>query len=219
MSLDKAAVIERIRTARAVAVIRTATAEQALDTAHAVIAGGFELVEITYGVPNAAGVIAQLVNERPDLSLGAGTVLTVEQVDESVNAGAQFLVSPCSLPEMIAAARERDVVCIPGAFTPTEVYIAYSLGADFVKLFPAVANGPEYLRAMRGPLPDIPIIPTSGVNIDNVADWFRAGAVAVGAVGSVLDPELIRNGDWDALTQRARDFLTAVQGAAKLRSS
>lgn len=219
MSFDKPAVIERIKTARAIAVIRTATAEQALDTAHAVIEAGLELVEITYGVPNAARVIAQLVTERADLSFGAGTVLTAEQVDESVNAGAQFLVSPCSLPEMIAVARERDVVCIPGAFTPTEVYIAYSLGADFVKLFPAVANGPEYLRAMRGPLPEIPIIPTSGVNIENVADWFRAGAVAVGAVGSVLDPELIRRGEWDALTERAREFLGAVQGAGKLPSS
>ncbi|MFL6528240.1 MAG: bifunctional 4-hydroxy-2-oxoglutarate aldolase/2-dehydro-3-deoxy-phosphogluconate aldolase [Chthoniobacterales bacterium] len=207
---SKDAVVERIKAVRAIAVIRTATVDQALDTAHAVIEAGFELVEITYGVPEAARVIARLVDERPDLCFGAGTVLTAEQVDESVNAGAQFLVSPCSLPEMIAAARERDVVCIPGAFTPTEVYIAYSLGADFVKIFPAVANGPEYLRAMRGPLPDIPIIPTSGVTTGNVGDWFRAGAVAVGAVGSVLDPELIRSGNWDALSQRAREFLAAI---------
>jgi 2-dehydro-3-deoxyphosphogluconate aldolase/(4S)-4-hydroxy-2-oxoglutarate aldolase len=211
---SKDAVVARIRSARAIAVIRTATVEQALDTAHAVIDAGFDLVEITYGVPDAARVIARLVEERPDLSFGTGTVLTTEQVDESVNAGAQFLVSPCALPEMIAAARERDVVCIPGAFTPTEIYIAYSLGADFVKIFPAVANGPEYLRALRGPLPEIPIIPTSGVNIANVADWFRSGAVAVGAVGAVLDPELIRNGDWEALTQRAREFLEAIRTAA-----
>ena len=207
---SKDTVVERIKAARAIAIIRTATDEDALDTARAVIEAGFELVEITYGVPDAARVIARLIDERPDLCVGAGTVLTAEQVDESVNAGAQFLVSPCALPEMIAAAREREVVCIPGAFTPTEIYIAYSLGADFVKIFPAVANGPEYLRALRGPLPDIPIIPTSGVNIGNVADWFRAGAVAVGAVGSVLDPELIRNGNWDALSQRAREFLAAI---------
>ncbi|MGZ4985668.1 MAG: bifunctional 4-hydroxy-2-oxoglutarate aldolase/2-dehydro-3-deoxy-phosphogluconate aldolase, partial [Chthoniobacterales bacterium] len=122
-------------------------------------------------------------------------------------------VSPCVLPEMILAAQERDVVCIPGAFTPTEIYTAYSLGADIVKIFPAIRFGPEYLKAVRGPLPQIPIMPTSGVDISNVAEWFRAGAVAVGAVGSVLDPQLIQNGDWDALTKRAREFIDAVRNA------
>lgn len=207
---SKAAVLERILAARAIAVIRTATVEQAMNTAIATIDAGFQAVEITYGVPQTAEVIARLSRECPDLLIGAGTVLTAEQVDESVNAGARFVVSPCALPEIIAQARERDVVCIPGAFTPTEIYIAYSLGADLVKIFPAVANGAEYLRALRGPLPDIPIVPTSGVNIGNVAEWFRAGAAAVGAVGAVLDPELIRKGDWDALTQRAREFLDAI---------
>ena len=114
---------------------------------------------------------------------------------------------------MIAAAAERDIVSIPGAFTPTEIFTAYSLGADLVKIFPAVANGPDYLRALRGPLPQIPIIPTSGVNVGNVGDWFRAGAFAVGAVSSVIDPALIQKGDWEALTQRAREFLGAVHAA------
>lgn len=214
MRLDKAAVVERIKELGAVAILRTPTAEQAIGAANAAIAGGFRIVEITYGVPNTCEVIAQLVRQHPDdLLVGAGTVLTAEEANAAIDAGAQFLVSPCTLPEMIAIGVEREIATIPGAFTPTEIYTAYSLGADIVKIFPAVANGPEYLRSIRGPLPHIPIMPTSGVNIENVAEWFRVGAVAVGAVSSVLDPTLIRNGDWDALTERARAFIDAVAKA------
>jgi 2-dehydro-3-deoxyphosphogluconate aldolase/(4S)-4-hydroxy-2-oxoglutarate aldolase len=211
--LDKAAVVERIKSAGAVAVIRTATVEQAFETTRAVIAGGFDIVEITFGVPNATEAITRLAQQHEEVLFGAGTVLTAEDVNAAVNAGAQFLVSPCVLPEMILAAQERDVVCIPGAFTPTEIYTAHSLGADIVKLFPAVANGPAYLKAVRGPLPQIPIMPTSGVDISNVADWFRVGAVAVGAVSSVIDPQLIQQADWDGLTKRAADFVAAVRSS------
>lgn len=145
--------------------------------------------------------------------IGAGTILIPEQAREAVGAGARFLVSPCVLPEVIDAARELEVMMIPGAFTPTEIYNAWSLGVDIVKIFPAVRFGPEYLRAIRGPLPHIPIMPTSDVDASNVGEWFRAGAVAVGAVSSVLDPDLIRNGDWEALTKRAREFIAAVHAA------
>lgn len=210
---DKSAVLARIKAARAIAVIRTATDAQAIETARAAMAGGFEIIEITFGVPHATDVIAALVRQHPDLLIGAGTVLTAEEVNFAVDAGADFLVSPCTLPEMIIAAQDREVVCIPGAFTPTEIYNAYSLGADIVKIFPAVANGPQYLRAVRGPLPQIPIMPTSGVDLSNVADWFSAGAVAVGAVSSVLDPLLIQSGNWDALTRRAAEFMAAVRSA------
>ncbi|HSH38237.1 MAG TPA: bifunctional 4-hydroxy-2-oxoglutarate aldolase/2-dehydro-3-deoxy-phosphogluconate aldolase [Chthoniobacterales bacterium] len=218
MRLDKAAVVARIREVGAVAILRTQTSDQALRAAEAVIAGGFRIVEVTYGVPDTANVIAQLVRENSsDLLVGAGTVLTRDQSYAAIDAGAQFLVSPCVIPEMIEAGRERDIATIPGAFTPTEIYTAWSLGADIIKLFPAVSNGPEYLRTLRGPLPHIPIMPTSGVNISNVADWFRAGAVAVGAVSSVIDPALIQTGDWDALTERSREFLDAVQRARESR--
>jgi len=209
-ALDKAAVVERIKTERAVAVIRTDSIERALGAADAVIAGGFRVVEITYSFADAARAIAKLA-ERDELLIGAGTILNREQVREAVEAGARFLVSPCVLPEVIDAAHELNDAMIPGAFTPTEIYTAYLLGADIVKIFPAVKFGPEYLKAVRGPLPQIPIMPTSGVDASNVAEWFRAGAVAVGAVGSVLDPTLIRNGDWSELTRRASDFMAAVR--------
>lgn len=214
VSLDKAAVIERIKSDRAVAVIRTDSIERALRTAEAVVAGGFRAIEITFSFADAAKAIEELTRSgESGLLVGAGTILTPEQVHEAVGAGARFLVSPCVLPEVIEAANELEVVVIPGAFTPTEIYMANSLGADIVKIFPAVKFGPEYLKAVRGPLPNIPIMPTSGVDTSNVADWFRAGAVAVGAVSSVLDPVLIQNGDWNELTTRARQFMDAVRAA------
>ncbi|HEX4639560.1 MAG TPA: bifunctional 4-hydroxy-2-oxoglutarate aldolase/2-dehydro-3-deoxy-phosphogluconate aldolase [Chthoniobacterales bacterium] len=213
-SIDKAAVVERIKRERAVAVIRTDSIERALSASNAAVAGGFRAIEITFSFPEASKAIAQLAqsNER-DLLIGAGTILTREHVHEAVKAGALFLVSPCVLPEVLDAARELQVAIIPGAFTPTEIYTAHSLGADIVKIFPAVKFGPEYLKAIRGPLPNIPIMPTSGVDASNVAEWFKAGAVAVGAVGTVFDPALIRNGDRDALTKRAWEFMDAVRAA------
>ena len=211
---DKAAVVARIKLEGAVAVIRTDSIARALSAAEAVIAGGFSVVEITYSFPDATKAIAKLAESNDsDLLIGAGTILNRKQVNEAVGAGARFLVSPCVLPEVIDAARELHVAIIPGAFTPTEIFTAHSLGADIVKIFPAVKFGPEYLKAVRGPLPNIPIMPTSGVDASNVADWFRAGAVAVGAVSSVLDPVLIQNGQWNELTKRAREFINAVRAA------
>jgi 2-dehydro-3-deoxyphosphogluconate aldolase / (4S)-4-hydroxy-2-oxoglutarate aldolase len=211
-SIDKSAVVERIKTERAVAVIRTDSVERALGAAKAAIDGGFRAIEITFSFPEASRAIEKLA-ENHDLLVGAGTILTRDHVHEAVAAGARFLVSPCVLPEVIDAAQELKVAIIPGAFTPTEIYSAYSLGADIVKIFPAVKFGPEFLKAVRGPLPQIPIMPTSGVDASNVADWFRAGAVAVGAVSTVFDPALIQKGDWRELTKRARDFMEAVRRA------
>ena len=211
-STDKHAVVERIKTERVVAVIRTDSIEHALGAAKAAIGGGFRAIEITFSFPEASNAIAKLA-ENSDLLVGAGTILTRDQVHEAVAAGARFLVSPCVLPEVIDAARELKVAIIPGAFTPTEIYTAYSLGADIVKIFPAVKFGPEYLKVVRGPLPQIPIMPTSGVDASNVAEWFRSGAVAVGAVSTVFDPALIQKGDWDGLTKRAREFMDAVRAA------
>ena len=213
-SLDKATIVERIKSERAIAVIRTDSVERALGAARAVIAAGFRAIEITFSFPEATSAIANLAeNNADDLLIGAGTILTRAQVNEAVEAGARFLVSPCVLPEVIHAAHELHVAVIPGAFTPTEIYTAHSLGADIVKIFPAVKFGPEYLRAVRGPLPQIPIMPTSGVDATNVTEWFRAGAVAVGAVSTVLDPVLIQNHDWDELTKHARSFMDAVRAA------
>jgi 2-dehydro-3-deoxyphosphogluconate aldolase/(4S)-4-hydroxy-2-oxoglutarate aldolase len=215
VSQDKANVVARIKAERAIAIVRTDSRERAIAVADAAVAGGFRVVEITYSFAGASEAVAELADtNKSNLLIGAGTILKRSQAHEAVAAGARFLVSPCVLPEVIDAAHELEVAVIPGAFTPTEIYTAYLLGADIVKIFPAVRFGPEYLRAIRGPLPHIPIMPTSGVDASNVADWFSAGAVAVGAVSSVLDPVLIRNGEWDALTNRAREFIAAVRATA-----
>jgi 2-dehydro-3-deoxyphosphogluconate aldolase / (4S)-4-hydroxy-2-oxoglutarate aldolase len=213
VSPDKAAVVARIKAERAIAVIRTDSIDSALRAAEAAVSGGFRAIEITYSFRGATDAIAKLTETKDDLLIGAGTILNREQVHEAVGAGARFLVSPCVLPEVIDAAHEHQVAIIPGAFTPTEIYTAYSLGADIVKIFPALKFGPEYLKAVRGPLPQIPIMPTSGVDTSNVGEWFRAGAVAVGAVASVFDPVLIRNGDWNEITKRAREFINSVRAA------
>ncbi|HJT45225.1 MAG TPA: bifunctional 4-hydroxy-2-oxoglutarate aldolase/2-dehydro-3-deoxy-phosphogluconate aldolase [Chthoniobacterales bacterium] len=211
---DKAAVVARIKRERAIAVIRTDSIEHALGAAQAAVDGGFGAIEITYSFPEAGKAITKLAGSNKNgLLIGAGTILNRQQSEEAVAAGARFLVSPCVLRDVIEAAHELQVAVIPGAFTPTEIYTAHSLGADIVKIFPAVKFGPEYLKAVRGPLPHIPIIPTSGVDASNVAEWFRAGAVAVGAVGTVFDPELIRKNEWDKLTERARQFMNAVRAA------
>lgn len=211
-SLDKTAVVKQIKTEGAVAVIRTDGISRALGAADAAVKAGFRVIEITFSFSDASKAISKLV-EKEDLLIGAGTILTREHVHEAVEAGAKFLVSPCVLPDVIEAAQEFQIAMIPGAFTPTEIYIAHSLGADIVKIFPAVKFGPEYLRAVRGPLPQIPIMPTSGVDASNVADWFRAGAVAVGAVATVFDPVLIQNGDWNELRKRGDEFIAAVKAA------
>jgi 2-dehydro-3-deoxyphosphogluconate aldolase/(4S)-4-hydroxy-2-oxoglutarate aldolase len=214
VSPDKAAVVARIKAERAIAVIRTDSIDSALAAAQAAVAGGFRAIEITYSFSEASDAIAKLTKtNESDLLIGAGTILNREQVHEAVDAGARFLVSPCVLSDVIDAAQELQVAIIPGAFTPTEIYTAYSLGADIVKIFPAVRFGPEYLKAVRGPLPQIPIMPTSGVDASNVGEWFRAGAIAVGAVSSVFDPTLIRSGNWNEITTRAREFMEAVRAA------
>ncbi len=210
--LDRRAVVERIKSERAVAVIRTDSLAHALGAANAAVSAGFRVIEITFSFHGASKAIAKLA-ENDELLVGAGTILTRDHVHEAAEAGARFLVSPCVLPEVIQAAHDLGIAMIPGALTPTEIYTAHSLGADIVKIFPAVNSGPEYLRAVRNPLPDIPIMPTSGVDTSNVADWFRAGAVAVGAVSSVFDPGLMRNGNWAELTKRAGAFLQAVRAA------
>jgi 2-dehydro-3-deoxyphosphogluconate aldolase/(4S)-4-hydroxy-2-oxoglutarate aldolase len=139
-----------------------------------------------------------------------GTVLTAEEVDRAVDAGAQFVVSPSVVPEVIEAAARHGIASYPGAFTPTEIHTAWTAGASAVKLFPGGALGPSYLKAVRAPLPDIPLIPTGGVDVSTVGDWLDAGAVAVGLGGPLIGDALRPGGDLDALAERARAVCAAV---------
>jgi 2-dehydro-3-deoxyphosphogluconate aldolase/(4S)-4-hydroxy-2-oxoglutarate aldolase len=176
-----------------VAVIRAASADAALAISRALVRGGVTGIEITFSTPGAAEAIRQARKELPSALVGAGTVLNAVDLAAACDAGARFLVSPHLDEKLVAAATERTIPFLPGALTPTEVVRAFAAGAACVKLFPGSAVGPSYLKALRGPLPHIPLMPTGGVDAKNLGEWLRAGAVAVGMGGNLASgaPEQI----------------------------
>jgi len=184
------------------AIIRTDNQKVAEQAMHAAVDGGFRVVEFTLTTPGSLNLITQF-RENDDLIVGAGTVMSPIIVQEAVEAGAQFLVSPVCNVDVIQEAEKLDVVSIPGTFTATEMETAHRAGADFVKLFPAPANVAEYIRFILAPLPYLKIFPTSGVNLDNMLDVLQAGAAGTGFVGPLFDPEMIRNKNYDGIRQRA----------------
>jgi 2-dehydro-3-deoxyphosphogluconate aldolase/(4S)-4-hydroxy-2-oxoglutarate aldolase len=170
---------------RIVPIVRTKSAEWAEELAGILVGAGLDIVEITFTVPNAPAVIERLRKRFPAVLVGAGTVTDAAAAEQAIGAGAHFLLSPALSPGMVEVARRRGVLAIPGAYTPTEVLSALEGGAGLIKLFPADVGGPAHLRALRAPLPHARFLPTGGVRPDNVAEWFGAGAAAVG-IGSAL---------------------------------
>ena len=216
MAADKAATLEQIRSVGIVAVVRAASAGAAVSIARALAAGGVTAVEITFTTPGAADAIRQLADDA-GMVLGAGTVVSADQAEAAVDAGARFLVSPHLALDVVAVAKRRGVAVMPGALTPGEVFAAYTAGADWVKIFPAARMGPSYLRDLRGPYPDIPLMPTGGVSVENVREWLEAGAAALGAGSELVDKRAVAEGRWEALTDRARAFVDAVAMARSAR--
>jgi 2-dehydro-3-deoxyphosphogluconate aldolase/(4S)-4-hydroxy-2-oxoglutarate aldolase len=208
--------LARARTSGVLAVLRAPSPELALETAEAIIRGGITGIEVTYSTPDAPSVIRELVARHGDAAyIGAGTVTTADQARAAAEAGAEFLVSPGTLPGLTRAMLDTGRVVMTGAMTPTEIMGALELGVDVVKIFPASLGGPAYLGALRGPFPDAPLMPTGGVKPDNLANWFEAGAVAVGAGGDLANSASIQAADWDDITQSAARFaaaLSAVRG-------
>ncbi|WP_144793252.1 bifunctional 4-hydroxy-2-oxoglutarate aldolase/2-dehydro-3-deoxy-phosphogluconate aldolase [Microbacterium paludicola] len=203
--------LTRARTTGVLAVLRAPSPELALETAEAIIRGGVTGIEVTYSTPDAPAVIKELIARHGDAAyVGAGTVTTVEQASAARDAGAEFLVSPGTLPDLTRAMLDTGAVVMTGAMTPTEVMGALALGVDVVKIFPASLGGPSYLGALRGPFPDAPLMPTGGVKPDNLADWFAAGSVAVGAGGDLANSASIAAEDWDDITARAARFASAL---------
>ena len=195
---------------RVVAVVRAASVSDPAAVADAFAAGGIRCVEFTYTIPDVASVIAAAADAR-DAIIGVGTVIHHEQARAAVDAGAQFVVSPAVRPEIVPASGGLPVVM--GAITPTEIVAAMESGAAAVKLFPASLGGPGYLRALRGPFPEIPFVPSGGVDDRTVADYLAAGAVAVYAGSSVADVGEIERGDTDAITARSAAFTDAMRSA------
>ena len=178
--------VAELRRVGVVAVIRAASADAAVELAQALVAGGVTGIEITYSTPDCARAITRCRALLPAACVGVGTVLTVDQLAAAVDAGARFAVSPHTDEHLLADAARRGIPFLPGAITPTEIVRAHQLGAAVVKLFPGSIGGPDYLKAVRAPLPHIPIMPTGGVGEDNLAAWLAAGAVAVGMGGRLV---------------------------------
>lgn len=203
--------LTRVRAAGVLAVLRAPSPESALDAAEAMIRGGVTGIEVTYSTPDAPSVIRELIARHGGHAyVGAGTVTTPDQADAAAAAGAEFLVSPGTLPDLTRAMISTGRVVMTGALTPTEVMTALSLGVDVVKIFPASLGGPSFLKALRGPFPDAPLMPTGGVTPDNLDDWFAAGAVAVGAGGDLANAASIEASDWADLEARAARFAAAL---------
>lgn len=203
------AFVERLGELRASAILRTALAEAAAPAMEAAIRGGFRVVEFTLSIPGALDRISEFA-PRKDLIVGAGTVLEVDQARAAVEAGAAFLVSPVVDEAIIEEARRLGVAVMPGTQTPTEMLRAYRAGAPLQKLFPSPAAGPASVRAILGPMPFLRIVPTSGVELDNAAQYLAAGAHAVGFVNSLFDPDDLSARRFDAIEERARRMLAAI---------
>jgi 2-dehydro-3-deoxyphosphogluconate aldolase/(4S)-4-hydroxy-2-oxoglutarate aldolase len=203
--------LARTRSTGVLAVLRAPSPELALEASEAIIRGGVTGIEVTFSTPDAPAVIRELIARHGDAAhIGAGTVTTVEQATAAADAGAEFLVSPGTLPALTRAMLDTGRVVMTGAMTPTEVMGALELGVDVVKIFPASLGGPSYLGALRGPFPDAPLMPTGGVTPDNLADWFRAGAVAVGAGGDLANGASLAASDWADIEQRSARFAAAL---------
>ena len=202
---QKVATLEAIGRRRISAIIRTRSRQSAHDAMTAAVAGGFRMIEFTLTTPGALELISEF-SENRDLLVGAGTVLTVDDARRAVDAGARFLVSPVCDAEVVAEAKILGAASVPGTFTATEMLAADRLGADLVKLFPAPADVPGYVRAILGPLPHLRIFPTAGVTPENFLTVLRAGAFGVGFVASLFDPAEIAGSDFRAIERRATDI-------------
>jgi len=203
-----------IEEAGVIAVIRIKEAERLREIVDALAEGGVRVLEVTMTVPGAVDLIRALAPSlRPGVLLGAGTVLDGDTASRVIDAGARFVVSPVSRPELIEVCHRRDVAVMPGCFSPTEILAAWDAGADFVKVFPATALGPSFFRDVRGPLPSVKLIPTGGVTIDNAGEWIRAGAAAVGVGTALLDAKAISSGDYGVIRTNAAHIVANVNGA------
>lgn len=214
MTTTRAGIVHAIEAAGVVAVVRLPDATAGAAVAKALAEGGVTAIEVTMTVPNAVRLIAELSATLGDgMLVGAGTVLDVATAREVIQAGARFVVGPVFRPAVIAACHELGVPAMPGCFSPTEILSAWDAGADVVKVFPATALGPGFFKDIRGPLPQVKLMPTGGVTRANAGDWICAGAVAIGVGTALVDPKAVAEGRFDAIRENAAHFVAAVRDA------
>jgi 2-dehydro-3-deoxyphosphogluconate aldolase/(4S)-4-hydroxy-2-oxoglutarate aldolase len=213
MTHSKLKVLSRIMDSGLVAVVRADSSEQASRIAEACANGGVAAVEITFTVPGAAGVLADLAKQykKDEILVGAGTVLDSETARIAILSGAQFVVSPAVNPDAARLCNRYQIPYMPGAATTREIIDAMECGADIVKLFPGETLGPAFVKAIRGPLPQASLMPTGGVDIGNVSDWIKAGCVAVGVGGNLTAGA--KTGDFKSITTLAKQFIEKIRSA------
>ncbi len=204
--------LQRVVQSGIVAVIRADRGELLADVAEALLAGGVSVMEVTFTVPKAAQVLEQVASRLGDrVLLGAGTVLDSETARIALLSGAEFIVSPSTHLEVIQLCQRYDKLVMPGALTPTEIVTAWQAGADIVKVFPSDLTGPKYLKAIHGPLPQIRLMPTGGVNLQTASDFLRNGACALGIGGSLVEAQAVKEADFARIESLARQFVEIVR--------
>ena len=210
--MSKSTILARLLDCGIVAVLRAPRGDVLADAAEALVAGGVEAIEVTFTVPRAHRVLEQVADRLGDrIVLGAGTVLDPETARAAMLAGAEFIVGPAINPEVIRICRRYGKPVVPGALTPTEVLTAWELGADIVKVFPSDFTGPGYLKALRGPLPQVRLMPTGGVTLQTAADYLRAGACALGIGGALVEPKALAARDLGRIESLARQYVEIVR--------
>jgi 2-dehydro-3-deoxyphosphogluconate aldolase/(4S)-4-hydroxy-2-oxoglutarate aldolase len=204
--------LQRVLDHKIVAVIRAENGDLLVDVAESLLAGGVEVMEVTFTVPRATRVLEKVADRIGSrILLGAGTVLDSETCRAAILAGAEFIVSPAVNVEVIELCKRYSKVIMPGALTPTEVITAWQAGADIVKIFPSEITGPKYLKALHGPLPHIRLMPTGGVNLETAAEFLRCGACALGIGSSLVDPKVVASGDLKKIESLARQYVQIVK--------
>lgn len=216
--MEKRHIFNRMLDEGVIPVVRVTSAQEAIEVSDAIKEGGISLIEITMSVHGAIDVIKELTKKYGDeIIMGAGTILDPETARAALLAGAQFIVTPTLNLDVIQIAHRYSAVVVPGAMTPTEILTAWNAGADMVKVFPAAQlGGPEYLKALKGPLPQILLVPTGGVNLQNAGAFIKAGASAIGVGGELVDKKAVKEKKFNVITENARAFLRAVREARGL---
>ena len=210
--MNKQTNLKRVDDSGIVAILRASQADRLVEVGEALLAGGIDIIEITFTVPRAMRVLEAMAEKIGDrILLGAGTILDSETARVAIFSGAEFIVSPSFNPNLVELCQRYDKAVMPGAFTPTEVVNAWQAGADIVKVFPADIGGPSYLRTLRGPLPQVKLLPTGGINLATLGNYLAAGACAVGVGGSVAPVDAIESGDLQRIEHLARQFREAFQ--------
>ena len=212
--MSKESQLQRVLDSGIVAVVRSPDSQQLVEVCRALADGGVSVVEITMTVPNALDVIRRVRESLGDrILLGAGTVLDPETARSVLLAGAEYIVAPTVNLEVIRLCQRYDKLVMPGAFTPTEILAAWEAGADIVKVFPADIVGPAFFKALRGPLPQIRLMPTGGVDLKTAAEFLRAGACCLGIGGQLVEPKAVAEGNFDRIRELARQYVAVVKQA------